>query len=106
MPGTTRCEWFKLFLEPHALRDERNIDPRLPHLPVSASEYSLETQVTYGFFFSLQHGKKAMDLIVDFLSCLWEYAKDQITRDIGAVADLSKFFILAPLAAHSTQFHA
>jgi hypothetical protein len=30
-----------------------------------------------------------MDLIIDFLSCLWEYAKEQITRDIGAVADLS-----------------
>jgi hypothetical protein len=31
-----------------------------------------------------------MDLIIDFLSCLWEYAKEQITRDIGAVADLSQ----------------
>lgn len=27
---------------------------------------------------------------MDFLSCLWEYAKEQITREIGAVADLSK----------------
>ena len=35
-----------------------------------------------------QPGKKAMDLIIDFLSCLWEYAKEQITREIGAVADL------------------
>ncbi|KAF8064184.1 hypothetical protein FPV67DRAFT_1629198 [Lyophyllum atratum] len=68
MPGTTRCEWFKLFLEPHALRDESTIDPRLPQLPP---------------------GKKAIDLIVDFLSCLWEYAKEQITREIGAVADLN-----------------
>ncbi|RDB19633.1 Heat shock protein 12B [Hypsizygus marmoreus] len=68
MPGTTRCEWFKLFLEPHALRDETAIDPRLPQLPP---------------------GKKAIDLIIDFLSCLWEYAKDQITREIGAVADLN-----------------
>ncbi|GLB44621.1 putative actin-like ATPase domain-containing protein [Lyophyllum shimeji] len=68
MPGTTRCEWFKLFLEPHALRDESAIDPRLPRLPP---------------------GKRAIDLIVDFLSCLWEYAKEQITRDIGAVADLN-----------------
>ncbi|TDL26993.1 actin-like ATPase domain-containing protein [Rickenella mellea] len=67
MPGTIRCEWFKLFLEPHALRDESAIDPRLPHLPP---------------------GKKAIDLIIDFLSCLWEYAKEQITREIGAVADL------------------
>ncbi|PPQ68984.1 hypothetical protein CVT25_009169 [Psilocybe cyanescens] len=68
MPGTTRCEWFKLFLEPHALRDEASIDPRLPAIPP---------------------GKKALDLIIDFLSCLWEYAKDQITREIGVVADLN-----------------
>jgi hypothetical protein len=38
----------------------------------------------------LQLGKKPIDLIIDFLTCLWEYAKDQITRDIGAVADLSE----------------
>ncbi|KAF5375362.1 hypothetical protein D9615_008000 [Tricholomella constricta] len=68
MPGTTCCEWFKLFLEPHALRDESAVDPRLPQLPF---------------------GKRAIDLIVDFLTCLWEYAKEQITRDIGAVADLN-----------------
>jgi hypothetical protein len=68
MAGTTRCEWFKLFLEPQALRDESSIDPRLPAIPA---------------------GKKPVDLIIDFLSCLWEYAKDQITRDIGAVADLN-----------------
>ncbi|THG99119.1 hypothetical protein EW026_g3173 [Hermanssonia centrifuga] len=53
--------------EPHALRDEHAIDPRLPSLP---------------------HGKRAIDLIVDFLACLWDYAKHQITREIGAVADL------------------
>lgn len=67
MPGTTRCEWFKLFLEPKALRDDGEIDPRLPQLPP---------------------GKRALDLVIDFLSCLWEYAKEQITREIGAVADL------------------
>ncbi|OCB85968.1 actin-like ATPase domain-containing protein [Sanghuangporus baumii] len=66
MPGTVRCEWFKLFLEPRALR-EGHIDPRLPSLPP---------------------GKKAIDLIIDFLSCMWEYAKEEITRTIGAVADL------------------
>lgn len=67
MPGATKCEWFKLFLEPHALRDEHAVDPRLPSLPP---------------------GKQAVDLIVDFLSCLWDYAKQQITHEIGAVADL------------------
>jgi len=30
-------------------------------------------------------------LIVDFLSCIWEYAKQQITREIGAVADLGAY---------------
>ncbi|KAF8622621.1 hypothetical protein AX15_006876 [Amanita polypyramis BW_CC] len=68
MNSTIRCEWFKLFLEPQALRDESTIDPRLPRLPP---------------------GKRAIDLIIDFLSCLWEYAKDRITREIGAVADLN-----------------
>ncbi|KAF5361454.1 hypothetical protein D9758_006262 [Tetrapyrgos nigripes] len=68
IPNTIRCEWFKLFLEPSALRDGTNVDPRLPQLPP---------------------GKQAKDLVVDFLNCLWEYAKEQITRDIGAVADLN-----------------
>ncbi|KDQ16894.1 hypothetical protein BOTBODRAFT_106352 [Botryobasidium botryosum FD-172 SS1] len=67
LQGTIRCEWFKLFLEPQALRDDRAIDPRLPKLPP---------------------GKRAIDLIIDFLSNLWEYAKEQITREIGIVADL------------------
>lgn len=35
-----------------------------------------------------QPGKHAIDVIVDFLRCLWGYAKEQITREIGAVADL------------------
>ncbi|KAH7909310.1 actin-like ATPase domain-containing protein [Hygrophoropsis aurantiaca] len=78
MPGTIRCEWFKLFLEPRALRDEGTIDPRLPQLPP---------------------GKSALDLIVDFLSCLWEYAKEQITREIGAVADLNTADVLVTCPA-------
>jgi hypothetical protein len=76
--GTTLCEWFKLYLEPRTLRDGAALDPRLPIPPP---------------------GKKAIDLIVDFLSCLWEYAKEQITRDIGAVADLSQsYLIVYPLS--------
>ncbi|KAI0060113.1 actin-like ATPase domain-containing protein [Artomyces pyxidatus] len=66
-PGSIKCEWFKLFLEPQALRDESTVDPRLPPLPP---------------------GKKPLHVIVDFLYCMWEYAKEQITREIGAVADL------------------
>ena len=34
-----------------------------------------------------------MNLIVDFHSCLWEYAKEEIVREIGAVADPSASFI-------------
>ncbi|KAJ7777521.1 actin-like ATPase domain-containing protein [Mycena maculata] len=68
IPGTSRYEWFKLFLDPRALRDESALDPRLPALPP---------------------GKTATDLITEFLSCLWEYAREQITRDIGAIADLN-----------------
>ncbi|KAI0297007.1 hypothetical protein B0F90DRAFT_1742262 [Multifurca ochricompacta] len=67
VPGSIKCEWFKLFLEPHALRDQSAVDPRLPPLPP---------------------GKKPIHLIVDFLYCMWEYAKEQITREIGVVADL------------------
>ncbi|EJT97177.1 actin-like ATPase domain-containing protein [Dacryopinax primogenitus] len=67
MEGRTRCEWFKLFLEPKALRDEGSVDNRLPRLP---------------------RGKSATDVITDFLTCIWEYAKQQIGREIGAVADL------------------
>ncbi|KAG8787696.1 hypothetical protein FRC15_008371 [Serendipita sp. 397] len=67
-PGLYKCEWFKLFLEPKVLRNESDIDPRLPRLPP---------------------GKRPIDVIVDFLSSLWEYAKEQITREIGTVADLN-----------------
>ncbi|CAE6465095.1 unnamed protein product [Rhizoctonia solani] len=67
IPGSFRCEWFKLFLEPKSLRDG-TVDSRLPGLPP---------------------GKKPIDAIIDFLSCLWNYAKQQITREIGAVADLN-----------------
>lgn len=68
MAGTSKCEWFKLFLEPHALRDDTAIDPRLPDIP---------------------SGKRPLDLIIDFLTCLWEYAKDHITQNLGSVADLN-----------------
>ncbi|KAF7373360.1 Heat shock protein 12B [Mycena sanguinolenta] len=67
MPGTSHYEWFKLFLDPRALRDESALDPRLPSLPPN---------------------KTAADLITDYLSCLWEFSRDQITRDIGAISDL------------------
>ncbi|KAF7297155.1 FAD-binding PCMH-type domain-containing protein [Mycena indigotica] len=66
-PGLIRYEWFKLFLEPRALRDEPELDPRLPVLPT---------------------GKTPTDLITDFLRSLWIYSREEITRDMGAVVDL------------------
>lgn len=67
-----RLEWFKLFLDPNVLRDGRSSSTaRLPDLPV---------------------GKEPMDIIVDFLTCLWKYAKEKITEEIGSVADLGASF--------------
>ena len=30
-------------------------------------------------------------MITDFLQCMWQYAKDEIIKDIGVGADLSMF---------------
>lgn len=49
MPGTSRCEWFKLFLEPQALRDESTIDPRLPAIPVSLARHFSLNIPSYSF---------------------------------------------------------
>ena len=38
-----------------------------------------------------QQGKQVIDLITDFLQCMWQYAKDEITKDTGVGADLSMF---------------
>ncbi|KAG1839323.1 actin-like ATPase domain-containing protein [Suillus subalutaceus] len=71
MPGTTRCEWWGLYNGPKLSDSDTSFKP----------------------------GKTAMDLIIDFLSCLWEYAKEQITRDIGAVADLNSADVLVTCPA-------
>lgn len=92
---------FKLFLEPTVLRNAATVDPRLPQIPVCIHHYHIEI-VTY-VAARYQLGKKPLDLIVDFLSCLWEYAKEQITREIGAVADLSKFLVKAIYISLFTQ---
>ncbi|KAI0033033.1 actin-like ATPase domain-containing protein [Vararia minispora EC-137] len=78
VPGYYKCEWFKLFLEPRTLRDESALDPRLPSLPVR---------------------KKPIDVIIDFLHHLWEYAKERITAEIGAVADLDSADVLLTVPA-------
>lgn len=61
-------EWFKLFLDPQVLREGRlAATARLPDLP---------------------YGKEPIDVVTDYLSCLWKYAKERITEEIGSVADL------------------
>ena len=68
--GLFKLEWFKLFLDPNVLRDGRlGATARLPDLP---------------------YGKEPIDVISDFLSCLWNYAKARITEEIGSVADLGQ----------------
>ncbi|RXW13188.1 hypothetical protein EST38_g12665 [Candolleomyces aberdarensis] len=41
-------------------------------------------------FGHIQPGKRPIDLIFDFPTCLSEYTRYQITRDIGAVVPLNK----------------
>jgi hypothetical protein len=35
-----------------------------------------------------QPTKRPIDLVIDYLHCIGEYAKSQITRDMGAIAGL------------------
>ncbi|KAH9948487.1 actin-like ATPase domain-containing protein [Amylocystis lapponica] len=51
VPSTIKCEWFKLFLEPCALREQRTLYPRCPSIPT------------------------AIDPIIDYLFCLWDCAE-------------------------------
>ncbi|KAG8705825.1 hypothetical protein FRC09_002740 [Ceratobasidium sp. 395] len=59
------CDKFKLFLDPNFRPG--TIGPGLPHLPP---------------------GKRPVDLIADFLTCLWNHVKQQITIKIGTIATL------------------
>ncbi|KAM0786232.1 hypothetical protein ACM66B_007033 [Microbotryomycetes sp. NB124-2] len=66
--GFFKAEWFKLYLDPVVLREGRAAAAaRLPELPA---------------------GKEPFDVVVDYLTCLWTYAKARITEEIGSVADL------------------
>ena len=42
----------------------------------------------------MQPRKKPLHLIVDFLYCMWEYTKEQITCEIGTVTDLGQKVIV------------
>ncbi|KAG8742300.1 hypothetical protein FRC12_015398, partial [Ceratobasidium sp. 428] len=92
---------FKLFLDPQNLRRKLN-DPHLPVLPVSRPSVSLsfKTHITFLnlIFISetpnhnhlsyIQPGKRPLDVIVDFLTCLWNNTKQQISNKVGTTADL------------------
>ncbi|GAA5992968.1 hypothetical protein JCM5350_003063 [Sporobolomyces pararoseus] len=70
--GLIKCEWFKLLLSPESLRSGVP-DPWLPPLPV---------------------GKNVVDVIADFLRCIWRYAKRTVTEEIGSVVDLNAADVL------------
>ncbi|GAA6025140.1 hypothetical protein JCM10207_006249 [Rhodosporidiobolus poonsookiae] len=77
--GFYKVEWFKLFLDPAVLRDGALAhSARLPRLP---------------------YGKQPIDVITDFLSCLWKYAKERITEEIGSVADLESADVILTVPA-------
>ncbi|GAA5978586.1 hypothetical protein JCM11641_002779 [Rhodosporidiobolus odoratus] len=77
--GFYKIEWFKLFLDPSVLREGRlAASARLPDLP---------------------YGKQPIDVVTDFLSCLWKYAKERITEEIGSVADLEAADVILTVPA-------
>ncbi|GAA5889548.1 hypothetical protein JCM5296_005982 [Sporobolomyces johnsonii] len=77
--GFYKIEWFKLFLDPLVLRDGRlAASARLPDLPF---------------------GKQPIDVVTDYLSCLWKYAKERITEEIGSVADLEAADVILTVPA-------
>ncbi|GAA6040443.1 hypothetical protein JCM8097_004552 [Rhodosporidiobolus ruineniae] len=80
-PGYLKIEWFKLFLDPSVLHSGRladGSDARLPDLP---------------------YEKQPIDVVTDFLSCLWRYAKERITEEIGSVADLEAADVILTVPA-------
>ncbi|BGP57949.1 hypothetical protein JCM8202v2_005603 [Rhodotorula sphaerocarpa] len=78
-PGFYKVEWFKLFLDPMVLREGRYAtSARLPALPP---------------------GKEPIDVVTDYLSCLWQYAKERITEEIGSVADLEAADVILTVPA-------
>ncbi|GAA5939835.1 hypothetical protein JCM1841_000649 [Sporobolomyces salmonicolor] len=77
--GFYKIEWFKLFLDRLVLRDGRlAASARLPDLPF---------------------GKQPTDVVTDYLNCLWKYAKERITEEIGSVADLEAADVILTVPA-------
>ncbi|KAG8705098.1 hypothetical protein FRC09_003157 [Ceratobasidium sp. 395] len=92
--GLYQCSKFKLFLDPQNLRRKLN-DPHLPVLPVSHPSVSLGFE-SHIWFLNLmliletyiKPGKRPLDVIADFLTCLWKNAKQQISNKVGTTTDL------------------
>ncbi|KAJ2935292.1 hypothetical protein H1R20_g1801, partial [Candolleomyces eurysporus] len=81
--STTSRRWTPQ--DTHALQDGSAVDrPRLPDIPpVRIFSRMNVYRLISG---RLQPGKRPIDPIIDFLSCLWEYIEYWVTKDIGAVA--------------------
>ncbi|GAA5840524.1 hypothetical protein JCM11251_007608 [Rhodosporidiobolus azoricus] len=77
--GFYKVEFFKLYLDPAVLRHGRLASwSPLPDLP---------------------YGKEPIDVVTDFLSCVWKYAKERITEEIGSVADLEAADVILTVPA-------
>ncbi|KIM41571.1 hypothetical protein M413DRAFT_27891 [Hebeloma cylindrosporum] len=69
IPRTVLCQGFMSFLDLTG-RAQREQDPFNPTVVI------------------IPPTKRPIDLVVDYLSCIGEYVKSQITRDVGAIAGL------------------
>ena len=102
LPGVVKCEWcafpngnmvktYNICLQGSSF----SLNPRRCGIATPlihtfpAFQCVLTSRLNVTHLICSQAGKQAIDLIVDFLSVLWEYAKEQITREIGSAADLS-----------------
>ena len=102
LPGVVKCEWcafpngnmvktFNISLQ----GSSGSLNPWCCEIATQlihafpAFQCVLTSRLNITYLICSQGGKQAIDLIVDFLSAMWEYAKEEITREIGSVADLS-----------------
>ncbi|CED82701.1 dihydrolipoyl dehydrogenase [Phaffia rhodozyma] len=87
--GYVKCERFISSLQPTAMkigpeeREVERIDLRLPDLPPN---------------------KTVSQVMIDYLTHLWTYARDRITKDIGSLGDLDTawIFLSVPAAWNDT----
>ena len=102
LPGVVKCEWcsfpngsmvktYNMCLQ--GLSFSLNPWPceiAMPLIPAfPAFQCVITSRLNVAYLIGSQAGKQAIDLIADFLFVLWEYAQEQIPREIGSVVDLS-----------------